>query len=155
MKPPAVSVLAVSAVGALIWLALQRLDANAPPGTLYGNVEIRQVDLSFNAEGTVISMPKREGDRVKQDETIAGLDPATYQSAYDLAVARRDAAQAQLDVLLAGTRPEEIDEARANLAAAQASLGDAEVSFERQKSLATTNATTRQLLDDAKMALDA
>jgi HlyD family secretion protein len=155
MKRFAAAFLAVAAIGAVIWLAVQRLEATAPPGTLYGNVEIRQVDLSFNAEGTVISMPKREGDRVKQDETIAGLDPATYQSAYDLAVARRDAAQAQLDVLLAGTRPEEIDEARANLAAAQASLADAEVSFERQKGLAATNATTRQLLDDARMALDA
>jgi HlyD family secretion protein len=91
---------------------------------------------------------------VKQGEVVAQLDPATYQSAYDLAAARRDAAKAQLDVLLAGTRPEDMDEARANLAAAQASLANAEASFERQKSLAATNATTRQLVDDARMALD-
>jgi HlyD family secretion protein len=154
MKRLAVAILAVAAVGALVWLALQRLEATAPPGTLYGNVEIRQVDLSFNAEGTVATMPKHEGDRVKQGEVIAALDPATYQSGYDLAAARRDAAKAQLDVLLAGTRPEDIDEARANLAAAQASLANAEASFERQKSLAATNATTKQLLDDARMALD-
>lgn len=146
--------LAVAAIGAVVWLAVQRLEAIAPPGTLYGNVEIRQVDLSFNAEGTVTTMPKREGDRVKQGETIAELDPATYQSAYDLAVARRDAAKAQLDVLLAGTRAEDIDQARANLAAAQASLANAEASFERQSGLAVTNATTKQLLDDARMALN-
>src|SRR5579872_4361309 len=150
----ALAVLAVAAIGAVIWLVVQRLDATAPPGTLYGNVEIRQVDLSFNDEGTVSTMSKREGDRVKQGDVIAQLDPATYQSGYDLAVARRDAAKAQLDVLLAGTRPEDIDEARANLAAAQASLANAEASFERQKSLAATNATTKQLLDDARMALD-
>ena len=155
MKRLAVAVLAVAAVGALIWLALQRLEATVPPGTLYGNVEIRQVDLSFNDEGTVSAMSKHEGDRVRQGEVLAQLDPATYQSGYDLAVARRDAAKAQLDVLLAGTRVEDIDEARANLAAAQASLANAEASFERQKGLATTNATTRQLLDDARMALDA
>lgn len=154
MKFRAVAVLAVAAIGAVIWLVVQRLDATAPPGTLYGNVEIRQVDLSFNDEGTVSTMSKREGDRVKQGDVIAQLDPATYQSGYDLAVARRDAAKAQLDVLLAGTRPEDIDEARANLAAAQASLANAEASFERQKSLAATNATTKQLLDDARMALD-
>ncbi len=154
MRPRAVAVLAIAAVGVVIWLVVQRLEAIAPPGTLYGNVEIRQVDLSFNAEGTVATMTKREGDRVKQGEVIAALDPATYQSAYDLAAARRDAARAQLDVLLAGTRPEDIDEARANLAAAQASLANAEASFERQKGLAATNATTKQLLDDARMALD-
>lgn len=155
MKPRAVAVLAIAAIGIVIWLVVQRLEVTAPPGTLYGNVEIRQVDLSFNAEGSVVAMTKREGDRVKQGDVIAALDPATYQSAYDLAAARRDAAKAQLDVLLAGTRPEDIDEARANLAAAQASLANAEASFERQKGLAATNATTRQLLDDARMALEA
>lgn len=154
MKRFIVASLAVAAIGAVVWLAVQRMEAAAPPGTLYGNVEIRQVDLSFNAEGTVTTMPKREGDRVKQGETIAELDPATYQSAYDLAVARRDAAKAQLDVLLAGTRAEDIDQARANLAVAQSSLADAEASFERQSGLAATNATTKQLLDDARMALN-
>ncbi len=115
-------------------LLVRRLASEAPTGTLYGNVEIRQVDLSFNAEGTVIVMPKHEGDRV--GEVIAELDPATYQSAATLAEARRDAAKAQLDLLLAGTRPEDIDQARANLANTQASLADPETTFARQKDLA-------------------
>jgi HlyD family secretion protein len=155
MRRVAFAVIAAAVVGGVAWLALQRLTATPRPGTLYGNVEIRQVDLSFNAEGTVLAMTKNEGDRVKQGETIAELDPATYESAVDLATARRDAARAALDVLLAGTRPEDIDQARANLAAAQASLANAEATFERQKSLAATNASTRQLFDDARMALDA
>ena len=137
------------------WFVAQRLTAVAPPGTLYGNVEIRQVDLSFNAEGTVVAMPKREGDPVRQGELIAELDAATYQSTYDLATARRDAAKARLDVLLAGTRPEQIDQARANVAAAQASLANAEATYERQLGLAARDASTKQLLDDARMALDA
>jgi HlyD family secretion protein len=154
MKRLALVVIAIVAIGGLGWLVWQRLSGAPPSGTLYGNVEIRQVDLSFNAEGTVIAMPKQEGDRVKQGETIAELDPATYQSAYDLAVGRRDSAQAQLDVLLAGTRQEDIDQARANVAAAQATLANAEATFERQKGLALANASTRQLLDDARMALE-
>ena len=89
-------------------------------------------------------MPKHEGDRVRQGETIAELDPATYQSAADLATARRDAAKAQLDVLLAGTRPEHDRPGARQLAAAQASLANAEATFERQKSLAAT-----QRLDQA------
>jgi multidrug efflux pump subunit AcrA (membrane-fusion protein) len=110
MKRLAVVAIAILVMAGAGWLVWQRLAGAPPPGTLYGNVEIRQVDLSFNAEGTVIAMPKQEGDRVKQGETIAELDPATYQSAYDLAMARRDSAQAQLDVLLAGTRQEQIDQ---------------------------------------------
>ncbi|HSZ90336.1 MAG TPA: HlyD family efflux transporter periplasmic adaptor subunit [Acetobacteraceae bacterium] len=155
MRRIAFAVIAVAVIGGIVWLAVQRLTATAPPGTLYGNVEIRQVDLSFNAEGTVLAMPKNEGDRVRQGEMIAELDPATYQSAADLAAARRDAAKAQLDVLVAGTRPEDVDQARANLAAAQASLANGEATFERQKSLTASNASTKQLLDDARMALDA
>ena len=155
MRRVAFAVVAAAAFIGVGWLTVQRITGAPPPGTLYGNVEIRQVDLSFNAEGTVLDMPKREGDRVKQGETIAELDPATYQSALDLAIARRDAAKAQLDVLLAGTRPEQIEQARANLAAAQASFANAEATFERQKSLTASNASTKQLLDDARMALDA
>jgi len=136
------------------YLLVQRLTATPPPGTLYGNVEIRQVDLSFNAEGTVATMPKHEGDRVRQGEVIATLDDATYRSAVALAEARRDAAKAALDVLLAGTRPEQIAQARANVAAAEASLANAEVTYTRQKDLAARNASSKQQLDDARMALD-
>src|ERR1700753_1050436 len=100
MRRPALAVIALAALGGVGWLTAQRMAATPPPGTLYGNVEIRQADLSFNAEGSVVTMPKHGGDRVKQGETIAQLDAATYQSAFDLASARRDAAQARLDLLL-------------------------------------------------------
>ncbi len=146
-------VLLVVAVGIAV-LLVRRLATEAPLGTLYGNVEIRQVDLSFNAEGAVIAMPKHEGDRVHAGEVIAELDPATYQSATALAEARRDAAKAQLDLLLAGTRQEDIDQARANLAAAQASLADAQTTFVRQQDLAARSVSSQQQLDDARMALN-
>jgi HlyD family secretion protein len=146
-------VVLVAAIGIGV-LLIRRLADEAPPGTLYGNVEIRQVDLSFNAEGAVIAMPKREGDRVHAGEVIAELDPVTYRSGAALAEARRDAAKAQLDELLAGTRPEDIDQARANLVSAQASFADAETTFARQKDLAARNVSSQQQLDDARMALD-
>lgn len=151
----AVPILALLAVlAAVAALAVHNLSGEAPPGTLYGNVEIRQVDLSFNDEGTVIAMPVREGDHVHAGQLVAQLDAATYQSAANLAEARRDAAKAQLDELLAGTRPEDIDQARANLASAQASLANAEATFARQKDLAARNVSSQQQLDDARMALD-
>ncbi len=154
MKRVVLALVVLAILGGGGWLLAQRLTAAPDAGTLYGNVEIRQVDLAFEVEGKVVAMPKREGDRVSQGETVAELDPASYQSASALAEARRDAAKAQLDELLAGTRPEDIDQARANFAAAQATLADAQVTFERQKNLAARNATTQQLVDDARMALD-
>ncbi len=150
--PLVVVALVVLAGGA--GLLAQRLAASPDPGTLYGNVEIRQVDLAFEVEGKVVTMPRHEGDHVKPGETVAAVDPATYQNATALAEARRDAAKAQLDELLAGTRPEDIDQARANYAAAQASLADAQATFARQKDLAARNVSSQQALDDARMAMD-
>ncbi|HUB12310.1 MAG TPA: HlyD family efflux transporter periplasmic adaptor subunit [Acetobacteraceae bacterium] len=136
------------------WWLVQYLSATADPGTLYGNVDIRQVDLAFEVPGKVVAMAKREGDRVRQGEIIAEIDTANYQHAADLAAARRDAAKAQLDELLAGTRPEDVDQARANMAAARASLADARAGFLRQQDLAARNVSSQQQLDDARMAQD-
>ena len=42
--------------------------------TLYGNIEIRQVDLSFQVSGKIEKMLKEEGDTVKAGELIAVID---------------------------------------------------------------------------------
>ncbi len=154
MKRLLVAALIVLALGAAGWLIFQRLEAGPPADRLYGNVEIRQVDLAFNSEGTVTVMNRREGDAVRAGEVIAELDAATYRSAVELAKARRDAAQAALTKLLNGTRQEDIDQARANVANARAMLANAQVTFERQRTLVTTSAVSRQAVDDARRALD-
>src|SRR3954467_16002958 len=122
MKQFAVAAVTLAALAGIGWLVVQRIQAEPPAGTLYGNIEIRQVDVAFNSEGTVTTLLKHEGDPVKPGEVIAILDDATYRSGTALAQARRDAAQAQLDKLQHGTRPEDSDQARASLAAAQAVL---------------------------------
>jgi HlyD family secretion protein len=147
-------VLVLAVLAGVAWLVVQRLGAAAPAGRLFGNVEIRQVDLAFNSEGTVLTMAKREGDKVARGDVVAELDPATYRSLLELSQARRDAAQAQLTKLLNGTRKEDLDQARANVANAQASLVNAQVSFDRQAALVRTNATPQQAVDDARRALD-
>jgi HlyD family secretion protein len=154
MKRLAIAIVMLGILAGVGWLIVQRLAAEPADDTLFGNVEIRQVDLAFNSEGTVTTLQKHEGDTIKAGEVIATLDDATYRSAKALAEARLAAAQAQLDKLVHGTRPEDIDQARANVANAQAVLADAQVSFTRQQSLAATNATTRQLVDDARRGLD-
>jgi HlyD family secretion protein len=150
----AIAVAALAVLAGAGWFVVQRLGPASPDGTLYGNVEIRQVDLAFNSEGTVTAMHKQEGDPVKAAEALAALDDATYRSGVAMAEARRDSAKAQLDKLLNGTRPEDIDQARANLANAQAVLANAQVTYNRQTGLAARNATTQQLVDDAKRGVD-
>ncbi|HEX3984066.1 MAG TPA: efflux RND transporter periplasmic adaptor subunit, partial [Acidisoma sp.] len=140
--------------GGIGWLVAAQFSPSGAGNLLYGNVEIRQVDIAFNSEGTVLTMRKQEGDPVKTGEVLATLDDATYRAAVDLATARREAAQAALDKLLHGTRPEDIDQARANLASAKAVLANAVVSYQRQATLVITSATPRQAVDDARRALD-
>ncbi len=48
--------------------------------TLFGNIEIRQVDLSFQVGGQIAKMLKEEGDSVKKGELVAILDNRDYKS---------------------------------------------------------------------------
>jgi len=122
--------------------------------TLYGNVDIRQVDLAFNAAGRLQELRKEEGDAVKAGEVLARIEPDTYQDLVALATARLAAQQAVVDKLLAGSRPEEIARDRAEVDADRAAVTDAESLFDRNKELVKGGAVSRQLYDDAKNALD-
>ena len=51
--------------------------------TLYGNVEIRQVDLSFQVAGRILKMLKEEGDSVKGGELVAIMDDRDYKADFD------------------------------------------------------------------------
>jgi HlyD family secretion protein len=46
--------------------------------TLYGNVDIREVDLSFRVGGRLKSLKVDEGDKVREGELIAELDSEPY-----------------------------------------------------------------------------
>ena len=109
MRRIVLAAIAVVALLGLGFLLSRRLYA-AAPGTFYGNVEIRQVDLAFNAEGVVHSWPSARATRSRRAKALAETGfrqlPRCVEPSPE---ARRDAAKAQLDLLLAGTRPEEID----------------------------------------------
>ena len=122
--------------------------------TLYGNVDIRQVDLAFNAAGRLQELRKEEGDTVKAGEVLARIEPETYQDLMSLATARVAAQQATVDKLLAGSRAEEIARDRAEVESDRAAVADAESLFNRNKELVKGGAVSRQLYDDAKNALD-
>ncbi len=154
MKRTAILALGAVVLGGIAWFVHARFNTGDTEGLLFGNVEIRQVDLAFNSEGTVTEMLKREGDGVHAGEAIAKLDEATWQSATRLAEARRDAAQAGLTRLLNGSRPEDILQARANVAAARAMVANSDVTMRRQQALGLTQATPQQAVDDARRVLD-
>ncbi|CDE89426.1 TPA: efflux RND transporter periplasmic adaptor subunit [Candidatus Gastranaerophilales bacterium HUM_20] len=66
-------------IGTCTWL-LAGKKSNPNELTLYGNIEIRQVDLSFQVAGQIEKMLKEEGDNVKSGELLAVLDDKDYRS---------------------------------------------------------------------------
>jgi HlyD family secretion protein len=148
--------IAVSLIAAgVAWRLMQR--ERAPTHlTLYGDVDLRQVQLSFNNSERIAAVLVQEGDRVRQGQLLARLDTARLEP--QLAQAEAQAA-AQLQVvkrLRSGSRPEEIAQARANLQAAQADLTNARQQYERWKSAAEISAgraVRQQDVDNARTAV--
>lgn len=146
----AVGVLAIA--GAIVYWQT-RPAAPTDQVTVYGNVDIRQVEVAFNDNGRLLNLLVQEGDRVKKGQLLAEIDPVRFQDAVDKDAASVAAQEQILARLLAGSRPEEIAEARAQVAAAQATLVNAEITWKRQASLAAELFATKQSADNAAAAL--
>ena len=122
--------------------------------TLYGNVDIRQVQLGFRVSGRLIEALVDEGDKVKAGQKLASLDTQPYQDQIAMAQAQVGSARATLDKLVTGPRQAEIDQARANHAERVADQQNAELAFERTARLRPGGAVSEAALDQAKAARD-
>jgi membrane fusion protein YbhG len=123
--------------------------------TLYGNVDIREIEAAFNANGRVTRMLVREGDRVRKGALIAEIDDTRYKAALDQAEGQMRNQKEVLARMLAGSRPEEIAQANATMEALRVTYQNNEINYRRAAALAQTGAGTVQQRDDAKVALDA
>jgi HlyD family secretion protein len=84
-----------------------------------------EVVLSFEAPGRVSMVAVSEGDRVERGQLLAQLDQSDLELQVHSAEAVLASAQAQLDALREGARPEEISASEGQVAAAQAALDQA------------------------------
>lgn len=150
----ALIVLLVLGVGAgLWWYASQRGAIDEQHLVLYGNVDIREVDLAFNNSEHIGQLLVQEGDRVHKGQLLATLHRERMQAEEAAAAARVASQKAVVARLEAGSRPEEIRQARADVAAARAKLVDAEITYERTKKLYKQDAASKQALDDAEASM--
>jgi membrane fusion protein PltH len=148
-------VLVAAAAGLWWWLADGQQRSNAI--VLYGNVDLRQADLPFNASERVTEVLVQEGDHVKSGQVMARLDPTRIEPQVAKAEADVAAAQQVVNRLHAGSRPEEIAQARANVLSAQADSANARRQYDRLVELARSSsgrAVSRQDLDSARAALE-
>lgn len=144
----------LAAVAAGVWWARHRDATPETRLTLHGNVDIRQVELAFNANGRIARVLAREGDRVAEGQVLATLDTERLQRTRDQAEAQV-AAQKQIAARYqAGSRPEEIAQARALRDAARVAVADAQALHRRQLDLVAQHFVSQQQADSARFALD-
>jgi HlyD family secretion protein len=126
-----------------------------------GYIEATDVRVAPEVGGRITELKVAEGDRVRAGDVIARLDTSDTEIAIQRATAERQQAEAQLKLLLAGSRPEDIRQAGAQLqsahaevTAAQAELDAASADVQRFESLLKVNAGSVKQRDDAVMRRD-
>jgi len=119
---------------------------------LYGNVDIRQVQLAFQESGRLEKLYVQEGDRVKEGTLLAEIDAIRYHADLQRTQAELAAQKQVVNRLQAGSRPQEIAKARADVRAWEAKLADTEVTLKRLQRLIKDQATSQQKVDDAATA---
>ena len=127
---------------------------------LYGNVDVRQVDIGFRVAGQVECLEFEEGDFVQQGDFLARLDKTPYDQQIKEALANVAYCQADLDnaeilllrrqelIAIGGVSQEDLDnafakrnEAAAHLKAAQANLAIARDNLAYTEAFAPTCGT--------------
>jgi membrane fusion protein YbhG len=121
-----------------------------------GYVEATEVRVASEVGGRVLEMRVAEGDHVAAGDLIARLDTADAQLVAKRLQAERDQADAQLQLMLAGARAEDVRQARAQAESADAEvraavseLEAADADLRRFEALLRSNAGSRKQRDDA------
>ena len=147
----------------LILLLVVACGKNQPAAAprVSGHVEATDVTVAPDVAGRILELRPKEGDRITAGDVVARLDTRDTELQLRRAAADRAAAVAQLRLLQAGTRAEDIRQAEAQVQAAEADvaaidadLRSAELDLQRFESLLQANAGSRKQRDDAQARVD-
>ncbi len=122
-----------------------------------GHAEATETRLAPEVGGRILTLTVKEGDRVQPGQVVLTLDTRDVELAIQRARADLAGAEAQLRLVMAGARVEDIrqaasqvEAARAEVQAAQTELAAAEQDFTRFDTLLTNNSGSRKQRDDAE-----
>ncbi len=145
------------------------------PLTAFGTLEAHDISVGSKVTGRVTQVLAQEGDHVKAGQPLVIFDDAELAASLLQARGRYEQAQANLDKAVHGSRREDIeeadaaigdddapgyrtqavDQARADLAQAEANARQAERDYQRYAQLAADGIVSRQLLDAQQAQRDA
>jgi HlyD family secretion protein len=149
-----IGVLVAIAVTAVIIVNYLGNDKEDGVISLSGNVEVTKVDTGFKISGRVIELLTDEGLRVQKGQKLAVIDSMELQGMVAQSRAAVSEAAVKLAELRAGSRPQEIAYAQANLRSAEADYVKAAKDFERAERLFKKDAISAQQFDAARSAYD-
>jgi membrane fusion protein YbhG len=121
-----VVVLALALIGASVWYFGGHRTGNSDTLTLYGNVDIRQVQLAFNSSDRIAQMLVKEGEHVSKGQLLATLDTAS--------------------------RENQVRKAEAEVEVARIAASNADHTYQRTKSLVAQHFVAQQQADNARDA---
>jgi len=124
------------------------LNNNKPDGS--GTIECTEADIAPQVAAKIMVLVPQEGDAVKNGDLIARLDSSDYELKRNEAKASVAVARAQLDLMSAGSRKEDIERAREQVREARAAAEAAVADLRRIDAVFKTGAATQKQMDDAR-----
>lgn len=135
-------------------MATTLLMACGEKGNAYfpGYAEAEYVRLAAPIAGTVTKLYVQRGDKAETNAPAFVLEQDSERAAREEAAARMQAAQAQLDNLLTGRRPDEVAVIEQQLAQARAALQLSTSTLARQRQLIADKFVSPATLDEVRSA---
>ena len=133
-------------LGAVFWFFSNGITSSSGL-KVSGNIELTEIEASFEIPGRVVERPVDEGEYVKAGQLIALLDSRSLENEVGVRRAALEAAEAALLELERGYLPEEINQAEAKLEQSKAELNRLQAEYERQKELFDTNVISQKEFD--------
>lgn len=107
-------------------------------------IPAHQILVSPQVGGRLLRLFVEEGLRIKKDDLLGEIESTEFAADFARATATLELNRARLKELEAGNRPEEIEQARADLAEAEAQLAQLDAEYVRAKTLINSNVITKQ-----------
>jgi HlyD family secretion protein len=108
-----------------------------------------KINVNSKVTGRVAWIGVEKGDKVKEGQPIVRLEEDEFRAQYEQARGTVENAQAYLNELQNGSRPEEIQQAQHNLSEARATASNDKITLDRTKNLVEQGVLSKQALDDA------
>ena len=147
-------VIATAAGGGTLYYFRQQNSANQAVLRVSGNIEVIQAQISFKIPGKVIARLVDEGEPVRKSQVVARLEDRDLIHNVALRQGELEAAQAALAELKAGSRPQEIAQAKAAVDQANADVERQKVEYDRLFKLKALGRATDEEFSIARAAYD-